>query len=166
MYLHFGQKPYGKCDVVPELFYVSTWFFHIDYVPLIPLHSKLVLGQAGSSYSVVDIPFSFKSMLYAWGRTVFFAATIGMGIYALMSYTEHERIEEAMGGIVGTLACGGFFGLLMLYPRKRMPSYSRACQLAEHAKLNERGWAALNVLYGRDPFERPGQESVDSLSAR
>jgi len=23
-------------DVVPELFYVATWFFHVDFLPLIP----------------------------------------------------------------------------------------------------------------------------------
>ncbi|HVT80907.1 MAG TPA: hypothetical protein VHM90_09640 [Phycisphaerae bacterium] len=166
MYLHFGQKPYGKCDVVPELFYVSTWFFHVDYVPLIPLHSKLVLEQQGSSYSVVDIPFSFKSMLYAWARTALFAALAVLVVVTCVSYSEHERAADAVGPGVGALVCGGLFALVMIYPRKRMPSYARACQLAAHAQLNERGWAALNVLYGRDPLDRPGQAAVDTLSVR
>jgi len=53
------------------------------------------------------------------------------------------------------LFCGIVFAFLMIHPRRKMPSYQRACQLAKLAGLNERGWAALNVLYGRDPLDPP-----------
>ena len=37
MYIHVGKTSYGTCDAVPELFYVSTLFWHFDYIPL-PAH--------------------------------------------------------------------------------------------------------------------------------
>ncbi len=42
-----GKMMYGTCDVVPELFYVGTFFFHINFVPLIPLGSHLILSKNG-----------------------------------------------------------------------------------------------------------------------
>ena len=58
--------------------------------------------------------------------------------------------------ITVALFCALMYAFLMLYPCRKMPSYERACKLANLAGLNERGWAALNVLYGRDPMDRPG----------
>ncbi len=158
MYLHFGQRPYGKCDVVPELFYVSTWFFHIDYIPLVPLGTRLILSQTAKTYHTVVIPFCLKSLLYAWARTALLAGMIAFGIMALMALTDsplHDWNAQTTG--LAAAFCGILFALLMIYPVKKMPSYSRACDLAHLAKLNDRGWAALHVLYGRDPFDKPAE---------
>lgn len=168
MAIVFGTRPYGKCDVVPELFYVSTWFFHIDYLPLFPTGSRLVLGQSGNTYHVIKIPLSLKSIFLAWARTAFFGATVGTGFWALMALFDQQAgrvngVGDAFLAITLTLFCAAIYAFLMLYPRRHMPSYQRACQLAALANLNERGWAALNVLYGRDPMDRPDQPPAPDL---
>ena len=91
-------------------------------------------------------------------------AMVGLAIYTVMAYSEHNVFEDAVGGGIATAVCGVLFALVMIYPRRRMPSYARACTLAQHAQLNERGWAALNVLYGRDPLEMPGATDLFSAS--
>jgi hypothetical protein len=120
--------------------------------------TRLILGQTGKTYRFVNIPFSLKSLAYAWLRGASFGAMIGCAIAALTSIDNAQRFGDwanvEMWGI-----CAAFFGILfaflMIFPGRRMPSYERACELGRLAKLNEKGWAALNVLYGRDPFEIP-----------
>lgn len=163
MYVEFGQRPYGKCDVVPELFYVATWFFHVNYVPLVPMGTRLVLGQSGKKYHVVRIPFSFKSLLFAWVRTACLAGIISFAIAALIAYSDHNRLEDALLLILLTAFCGILFAFFMIYPRRKMPSYERACRLAELAGLNDRAWAALNVLYNRDPLDRPNPSNFTTF---
>ena len=157
MAIVFGTRPYGKCDVVPELFYVATWFFHVDFLPLIPTGSRLVLGHSGNQYHVVNIPLSFKSILLAWARAAFCVATIGTGFWALITMLDAQMTRETgvLLPVTVALFCGIVFAFLMIHPRRKMPSYQRACQLAKLAGLNERGWAALNVLYGRDSLDPP-----------
>jgi hypothetical protein len=147
----FGTRPFGKCDVVPELFYVSTWFFHINFFPLIPMGTRLVLGRSGNSYRVVHIPLSFKSLLLAWITAAsFFACLISWIITIVMMSDRHgEPAIPLVFSILATIVAG----LLAFLPRRA--SYERACQLAELVGLNERGWAALNVQYGRAPNDRP-----------
>ena len=161
-----GQKPYGKCDVVPGLFYVATLFFHFDYIPLIPLGTKLILSQKGKQYFAINLPFSFKSLALAWSRAGLLVASIVFGALTLIVLDQHQWAlhEDAVSNLVLTLFCGVLCAFLMIYPVRRMPSYERACELARIAGLNDTGWAALNVLYGRDPFDRPSQ--TDTLSVR
>lgn len=161
MYLHFGQRPFGKCDVVPELFYVATWFFHTNFVPLVPLGTRLILGQSGKTYQTLRIPFSLKSLLYAWFRTALLAGMAAFGIMALMALSDPQQHDwDFQTPALFAAFCGILFALVMIYPRRKKPSYSRACQLAHLANLDDRGWAALNVLYGRDPFEKPADAAL------
>lgn len=159
MYVQYGERPYGKCDVVPELFYVATWFFHINFVPLVPLGTRLVLGKSGNSYRMMKIPLSIRSLGYAWLRTLSFLGAIGCGIWAFAAINDQRGIQTDWSEIEMPAICIAFclivFAWVMVYPRKKMPSYERACALGRLAGLNERGWAAMNVLYGRDPLEIP-----------
>jgi hypothetical protein len=164
MYVHFGKRPYGTCDVVPELFYVATWFFHINFLPLVPVGTHLVFGKKGSFYNAVPIPLSIKSILLAWARTAMFLGGVALSIMAIIALAEphsHPAREFGVNNLAAAdLLCIAFYALLMIYPRRRMPSYERACKLAELAGLSDTGWAALNVLYGRDPLGRPQKDGV------
>ncbi len=42
------------------------------------------------------------------------------------------------------------YAFLMIVPRKRKPSYQKACVYAKLIHLSDTGWAALNVQYGRE----------------
>lgn len=68
--IHAGSGLYGKVDHVPGLFHVATEFFHINWVPLVPLRSHLIVeaGQSTPSKTGVRVPLSWKSVLVAWGR--------------------------------------------------------------------------------------------------
>jgi hypothetical protein len=154
MMIMTGTKPYGTCDVVPELFYVATWFFHVNYVPIFPTESAIVLGRQGDNYRVVRIRMSFRSVALAWIRTASFIGMLVGGFLLLLAMTDNHGRELGLPLAIALFSatCFAFF---MVYPRKKMPRYERAAQMAELAGLNETGWAALNVLYGRDPFDRP-----------
>ena len=167
MYIHIGKRMYGKCDVVPELFYVATTFFHFDFFPLVPLESRLVFGGDGK-ISVVNgkvirgmkIPLSVKSIFYAWARVGAFITSVSLTVMAVSEACDGGGMggqQNGEGGGLAVLAGASIlaYTFLMIYPRRMKPSYRRASQLAALAKLDERGWAALNVLYGREIDERP-----------
>jgi hypothetical protein len=162
MYIVTGQKPYGTCDVVPELFHVATVFFHVNYAPLIPLRSMIILEKRGDEFYGVNIPMSFKSVLLAWGRMIAFLAMMGFGIFALILWESHRRRANPWIPTWLAVASGLVFLLLMIIPRRKA-SYARACELGRLANLSDQGWAALNVMYGRDPLDGSGGDGKDLL---
>src|SRR5262249_36136559 len=87
MIIIFGQRRSGKVDEIPGLCYVHTQFFHVYYVPLIPLMSYIVLAgsETGQGFRGVRTSLSFKSILVSWVRTAAVLATIG-GIIGAIVY--------------------------------------------------------------------------------
>lgn len=45
MVIFFGTARYGQADVVDKRFSVATEFFHIFYIPVLPLGTRLVFDQ-------------------------------------------------------------------------------------------------------------------------
>ncbi|MBL0695919.1 hypothetical protein [Comamonas sp. JC664] len=72
----WGTRLFGKVDAVPGLGYVATKFGHINFVPLIPLESWLVMSEEGNGWRGQAIPFSWKSVLVAWGRVALIVASV------------------------------------------------------------------------------------------
>ena len=72
MILLYGQANYGKVDRVSDRFHVCTRFFHVYYIPLLPLRSYLVSGEAAdeSDFRGIEVPLSLKSVLAGWVRAV------------------------------------------------------------------------------------------------
>lgn len=70
MFVIHGQVLYGKVDRVRGLFYVATRFFHVYWVPLVPLASYLILEQATKARKPagLKIPMSGRSVFWAWVR--------------------------------------------------------------------------------------------------
>jgi hypothetical protein len=67
MYFVFGTGLFGKVDHVPGLFYVVTRFVHVNYLPVGPDQTYLIMDD-GTGNRGVPIQFSVKSMLMAWFR--------------------------------------------------------------------------------------------------
>jgi hypothetical protein len=71
----YGTRCYGRVDELEELGAVETKFFHLFWVPLIPLGSMFVFdddeGLDDGEKRFASLPFSFKSMLVAWTRALF-----------------------------------------------------------------------------------------------
>src|SRR4030095_4688962 len=95
MIVFFGTRKYGKVDHVPGLFYVATDFFYVQFVPLFPTGSVLMLDD-GSDRGV-KLGLNGKSVLFTYLR----AGSIVGGIIA------------AIVGILG-LADDPVFGAVML----------------------------------------------------
>lgn len=111
MVIIHGSKLYGKVDQVPGLFYVATMFFYLQFIPLIPYQSFLILDspkQAGQGRGA-RIRLSGKSIFFTWLRTacliggiVFAGLTLTFGIQWLDGRAGREEFLVVAGL---TLAC-------------------------------------------------------------
>lgn len=68
MVLIFGQTMCGRVDQVPGACYVATRFFHLYYIPLIPLSSWVIVqgSENSSGFKGQQIPMSLKSVMFGW----------------------------------------------------------------------------------------------------
>lgn len=131
----FGTNLYGKCDRVPGLFHVATKFGHINFVPLIPLKSYLVLeivpNDGTSQVAAIEIPFSFRSWFWAWTRVLLLFCSIG----CLLALFEIGRMES---WISASVIAGMIVGVGMWWYSYRIvhASYQRALQLGKLAGID------------------------------
>ena len=67
----FGTRLFGQVDRVAGLFSVRTRFFHINFVPLVPLASYLIFEEkSGSGNRGIELKkLRWNSVLLAWLRT-------------------------------------------------------------------------------------------------
>src|SRR5262245_6575288 len=84
--LHFGHMRCGKVDQFAGLFHVVTEFFHVNFLPLVPVRSFLVAGAApaGSPAGEMPIRISAKSVLTAWVRAAL-VLLILFNVFALVA---------------------------------------------------------------------------------
>lgn len=62
---------FGRTDKVHGVFFVGTSFFHLFFIPLIPLGSYVVRNEDDDwfgGFKGVPIGFNIKSVIYGWGR--------------------------------------------------------------------------------------------------
>ena len=77
MVVIWGQRMYGRIDRFGGS-HVATRFFHIYYVPLIPLSSWLVLEeQAEGGFLGSRVPLQLRSVLLTWTRVASVLAALG-----------------------------------------------------------------------------------------
>jgi hypothetical protein len=117
--LIFGERLGGKVDRVPGLFYVGTMFFHVDYVPLIPLRSYIIFQgtEQGEAFQGKQIKLSSRSVLAGLLRgwlglvTIIAAAIAG---FALTSLALSEIAPGFVAPLVATaVICAAFFFVLV-----------------------------------------------------
>jgi hypothetical protein len=87
MIVVFGTRMYGKVDQVPGVFYVATRFFHIQFVPLIPVGSFLVIdgSESDDNFQGVSVGLSIKSVFFAWLRAFLLLGGIIIGIIGVIA---------------------------------------------------------------------------------
>ena len=127
----WGRRLFGRVDRVPGRFHVATLCFHFCYLPLVPLGTYLILSQEMSGMTThfdgVRLPFSLKSWLIAWSRTVLWFLFVVMCVGALAAFTDgtddapprqpDQRL--VMSAIIGSLA-------LLLFGPYFIPGLGRA----------------------------------------
>lgn len=148
MSLHFGTKLMGKVDEVPRMGYVSTQFFHVNYLPIIPTGTYFVLEESGDNFRGVTLPLSFKSILVAWLRAILFIAFI-VAVFVAIFAAADQKTARAIGAGVGAVFAVAAFWCTYYLPLVSRASYQRAMDLAERIGLNEEAVLMLEVAYGR-----------------
>lgn len=149
----FGTRLFGKVDAVPGMFHVATKFFHINFLPLIPTGSWLVVDQNGSSWRGVEIPVSMKSVAVAWIRFLLCCFTLFGFIFGFAGPSTGSTF-------VGLLGLGGFIGSYY-WSWIAKADGERALELAQLAGLGQDAVDHIRAVYGMPALARfrpPPQE--------
>src|SRR4051812_32568123 len=95
----YGERLFGRVDRVPGLFCVATMFFHVNFVPLCPLRSYLVVegSEQGDGFKGVRIPLRFKSILAGYLRGWLGAAAVFTGLVSAFAMTSFYVPFEGVG---------------------------------------------------------------------
>jgi hypothetical protein len=135
MFVHFGNHYYGKVDVVPNLCYVATRFFHVNFVPLIPLGSCIIVdgSEKGDNFQGIQTSLSLKSIFVAWLRAALYGITVAIVVLGIVTGAEQFQAghwqafsRHAIGTVVA--ASVSSFVLWLTYRLSRA-RYERAVQL-------------------------------------
>jgi hypothetical protein len=146
MFFIFGSRLFGKCDDVPGMFHVATKFGHINFLPLIPMQSYVVLARNGNQFRGVPIPLSAKSIVVAWGRVISLVIAVVAACIALAAFNSAAG-EWIVPAAVSVIAAGGFV-MTMWHRSCTKAGFARACQLGQMVGLSEHGFALLQKQYG------------------
>lgn len=150
MFFVFGSRLMGKVDEVPGLFHVATKFWHINFLPLVPMQSYVILGKNGGSFRGVPIPMSGKSVLAAWGRSIGVLAALIGGIFALVAFTNPRGPDQEAFLLLGVAVFGGAGAAFTWFYRGfTRASFDRACHLGRLIGLNEQGMNMICQAYGQ-----------------
>jgi len=146
----FGTRLFGKVDEVPGHFHVATEFFHIDYVPLIPVKGWIVTSQNGTGWHGVPIPISGKSVAIAWGRAIAIAAVVAAGIVMLVNSSNGRSDSIAIAAATAAIAIGA---CVFTYKHRGVThaSCERARELGRMAGMNAHVLARLEALFDENP---------------
>jgi hypothetical protein len=149
MFVHAGMTMYGKVDQVPGLLHVGTQFFHVNFIPLIPLGSYVVIEGVEVKEDQppgVPISFNFRSLFFAWLR----AGLIAGGVFAAMAAIIegfrllHRHGQPGFAAAMAVLALVLFAVLPLTYRLTRATPF-RALALARHADIEPEAVAPFFV---------------------
>lgn len=148
MLVMFGSRMFGKTDVVPGVCHVVTKFFHINFLPLIPLESYVVVAgsEKGDGFKGKQIPMSFKSVLIGWVRAAAFLTGVFCGVMLLVALTDNR--SHALTQLVVTTAVS-WSAFIATY-RFGKASVPRSIYLARELGISEE---LLEKAFGADALE-------------
>jgi hypothetical protein len=117
----FGGRLFGKVEQVPGLFHVATQFFHVNFVPLFPTKSWLVLhgsektGFGHNSWQGIELgSIRWGSVGVAWLRLGLFVALLTSGFGATVTLLGGGA-ERTTGMWMSALAVGCFAAFVASY---------------------------------------------------
>jgi len=165
MLIFFGVRDYGKTDHVPGLFYTCARFFHIWFVPLIPVGGVLRLDRADMKSHGVRIGPSAMSVLLPWVRVILFVATAFLGLLGLSSMAQaHTRLFGLMCFAAAAICITGFV-LSYILKGIHKPSYERAVELAHRLQMPPDVFIGLDMVYGKISKEEAHELIRESRAA-
>jgi hypothetical protein len=139
MFVHAGMSLYGKVDQVPGLLHVATQFFHVNFVPLVPTGSFVVIEgieRKDDDPPGIPIGYHFRSLLFAWIRA---GLWIGGGWAAIAAIIEafrclHHRGDPGFAAAMAVLSLV-LFAILPATYRLTRAAPLRAVALARLADI-------------------------------
>jgi hypothetical protein len=160
-----GKRFYGLVDHVPGVLYVVTLFYHVYWVPLIPLGSwiRVVDKHGYRSAQSTSIGLSLKSVAMAWARLAlllvgFVAGAAGVGGMLRMLF--EGRRTMAPLALLGM--CAMAYLLSRLGRHLELAGFHRAERLAAKAGFPE---DAAKDLIAKAEDERFNPLDLDSTLA-
>ena len=141
----FGTRLFGKVDAVPGLGHVATKFFHINFLPLIPLEGWFVLGQEGNQWRGRAIPMSGKSVLTAWMRFATFCLGVALPLFGFIAWQDGSDGSIPMM-VVGGVCLAAFIATYFVGFISRA-GLERAMVLAGHLEASPEALEALRRKY-------------------
>ena len=127
----YGLRMFGKTDAVPGLFYVHTRFFHIDFIPLCPTQTYLILELRGEANRAIEIPTSGRSILVAWLR--FLSVLFSLLFFFLALASLDDPSIGASATFFGLFAAScSLVGFAMCGKTLQTANYETAVELCSH----------------------------------
>ncbi|MBI4613234.1 MAG: hypothetical protein HY720_06445 [Planctomycetes bacterium] len=141
-----GKRLCGRIDRVPGLLHVATEFYHVNWLPLVPLKSWIVFDGsersewgghgAWNQWSVkwrgVPVAFSLRSVLAAWFRASLVVAGIFLAMFGVIEMLGRLRPLLAFPLLVAGVVC---FVLSWLSTYLSRASMERAVEMGCHANV-------------------------------
>lgn len=109
MIIVWGERLCGKVNQVDNEIHVATRFFHIQYIPLVPLQSFIVINhtKADGKFEGLPIPMSIKSVLAAYLRTALLIGSFAFLCRAFLMLTGEDNNATQLLGVLN-LMVGAF----------------------------------------------------------
>jgi hypothetical protein len=115
MVVFHGRRLYGRVDSAGGRF-VATLFFYIQFLPIVPLSSHLVLSEKPGETEAIRIPMQWRSVIAGYLRTWGLLATVGFVVAGLVEVHDARASADAVwSGVEGVVALSALalaFGVL------------------------------------------------------
>ncbi len=110
--LIFGVRLFGRAEIVPGVFFIATRFFHVCFIPLIPMQSFVIFQDAQDGGGGAALPaLHWGSISMAWLRQLLLVAAAVLGFMAWNKLAAHVPISQVQPMLLVALGCiAGFFG--------------------------------------------------------
>lgn len=135
MLLIWGERICGRIDHVPGKCHVATRFFHLYYVPLIPLSSWVIVEgtESEQGFHGCQIGMSGKSVLFGWLQAALVVFGIINLIWGVIALTDPVQAADHSGAILKFVLGVLSLGVWVLFNfRPLQASAERADQLLQH----------------------------------
>jgi len=142
----WGRKPCGHTDEVPGLYHVSTWFWHLGFLPVVPLDSRVVTQEtAKEGPAGIPIRLHWRSVLLGWARGWLLPAAAVLALPVVVAAEVPDPWEPLL--LTAALALV-LWAVVMFAPTLRWSSFRRAQDLVSGLGLYSEDRARLEVAFG------------------
>lgn len=98
----FGVRLFGKAEIVPGVFFIATRFFHVCFIPLIPMQSFVILPD-GDGAALPGLHWGSISM--AWLRGLLALGAVVLSFMAWNKLEAQAPLSQARPMLLLALGC-------------------------------------------------------------